>query len=709
VAAGDDAGAGTVMPPPTGTGGQTVADTGTSPVTAGGGHSGPSTVTAPPTDAGGHAGADIVTPPILAAGTDLGAGADAPALTMATLPTTVRDNALALSTDLAQAGVVFNDATRLLEGGLWSTPADSNNQVAYLGMFTTDIHAVLNDINAALANPNGVTVSGNAYTLSATDTAVLQQVQGQLQTLLTEAPQSIGNSNNAITAQELIHTTQTAILNEINNDGALATALAANPYPTGTGANNVGFEALPIGADDAASLAAASAPGATLAQIGSVFNAAADLAVGGLNSTNLGQFDADMKAIAAGLTNLVNNPTALNAIEFGEVGTDPALTTIHLQTVLNQINLQIDDFDAKYATDPNVAARSTNDNLLDIIDIVQNDTALNTAAGGHGNPGTVGGFAEFPAYLNGADGPNAHGGTITQFQDDQAQTNFWAKFIAEANVINNQLDNVAAGNNTTAGELQALITEIQNYNSFGAAFDHSQGGVFGARFDNELLGGTLLTDTNAAVQGLQGIMGGDTGAALAADQAQIQAAGMGFVADANDVSGNNIPLGGGSYVGTSTTVAGATSVAGVAQGTIPADGTATGAAGTPVAQTGVQTDGQVGQVGQVAQGGGGGQDDPSGGQVAIKGNGGGHHCCGSGATDPNGSHQDASNGTPVASAGHSGMSNDIATLLQALQQGNTNAVNDAVGALGADVHSASAGEITNLVHNLRFDHMWHHA
>ena len=215
VAAGDDAGAGTVMPPPTGTGGQTVADTGTSPVTAGGGHSGPSTVTAPPTDAGGHAGADIVTPPILAAGTDLGAGADAPALTMATLPTTVRDNALALSTDLAQAGVVFNDATRLLEGGLWSTPADSNNQVAYLGMFTTDIHAVLNDINAALANPNGVTVSGNAYTLSATDTAVLQQVQGQLQTLLTEAPQSIGNSNNAITAQELIHTTQTAILNEI--------------------------------------------------------------------------------------------------------------------------------------------------------------------------------------------------------------------------------------------------------------------------------------------------------------------------------------------------------------------------------------------------------------------------------------------------------------------------------------------------------------
>src|SRR6185437_10669614 len=143
---------------------------------------------------------------------------------MVTLPTTVRDDALGLSTDLAQAGAVFNDSTRLLDGGLWSTPADSNNQVAYLGMYTTDINAVLDDVNAALANPGGVTVSGATYALSANDTSVLQQVQGQLQTLLTEAPHAVGHGNNAITAQELIHTTQTSILNEINGDTALATA-----------------------------------------------------------------------------------------------------------------------------------------------------------------------------------------------------------------------------------------------------------------------------------------------------------------------------------------------------------------------------------------------------------------------------------------------------------------------------------------------------
>jgi hypothetical protein len=81
-------------------------------------------------------------------------------------------------------------------------------------------------------------------------------------------------------------------------------------------------------------------------------------------------------------------------------------------------------------------------------------------------------------------------------------------------------------------------------------------------------------------------LNGDTGTALAADQAQIQAAGQGFVADAADVSGNNIPVGGGTYVATATTVAGATSVAGIAKGTIPVGGGTSGSPGGPVAQNG---------------------------------------------------------------------------------------------------------------------------
>jgi trimeric autotransporter adhesin len=477
---------------------------------------------------------------------------------MATNPTLVRDEATATSTDLAQAGAVYNDATRLLDGGLWSTPFDAHNQQAYLGMYTTDITAVSNDIAAMLANPGQMTVGGVAFTPSTTDTAVLTEVESQLQTLLTVAPNAVGNSHHAIDAQATLHTVQAEILNEINGDSALATALGNAAYMNpGTGANDAGFQALPQGADDPFTLAQAKT-GASLATIGQVFNAAADLADGGLNHTNLGQFGHDMSAIQHGLENLLNNPTELAQIETGENATSAALTTIHLQTMLNQIDLQINTFDKEYASNPNVAARATNDNLLDIIDIVQGDANLNAAAGGNGTPGHVGGFGEMPGYLQ---------GTITHYQDNQTQTNFWAAFIAEANTINNTLQAVANG--TSTADIGQLITQIENYNSFGANFAHGQGGIFGARFINELTDGTLKADSAAAVQGLTGILNGDTGAALAHDQAQILAAGQGFVADANDVSGNNIPIGGGAYVGDATTVATATSVNGIAHGTVP--------------------------------------------------------------------------------------------------------------------------------------------
>ena len=101
---------------------------------------------------------------------------------------------------------------------------------------------------------------------------------------------------------------------------------------------------------------------------------------------------------------------------------------------------------------------------------------------------------------------NDHGGTILQYQDNQAQTNFWSQFVAEANQLNNTLDGIANGTvNPTNSEIQSLITEINNYNEFGETFTGSQGGVFGDRFDNELISGTLKTDSANAVAGLQSI------------------------------------------------------------------------------------------------------------------------------------------------------------------------------------------------------------
>src|SRR4029077_1707417 len=126
----------------------------------------------------------------------------------------VRADAINQTTDLLQAGVVFNDSVRL-SLGLFSTPQNSGNSNPFLGEFTTDIHAVQNDIAAMLAAPGTVTINGNAFTLNATDTAVLTNVQNQLTQILNAAPQTT-NAATLAAADQIIHTTQMQVLQEIN-------------------------------------------------------------------------------------------------------------------------------------------------------------------------------------------------------------------------------------------------------------------------------------------------------------------------------------------------------------------------------------------------------------------------------------------------------------------------------------------------------------
>jgi uncharacterized protein YkvS len=497
---------------------------------------------------------------------------NATALANGTSTLLVRSQALNLSTDLVQAGVVFNDAIRASEG-LFNL-AGSGNQNPFLGSYVTDLHAVQNDIAAMLAAPGNVTLGGKAFALNATDTAVLNAVNGQLTTLINAAPMTT-NAATLAAADQTIHTVQQQILGEIHNDNHLSGALGNVTFMATTGANDVAFQATPAGADDAASLAAATA-GNSLAAVGQVFNAAATLALGGISPNNLGQVTTDLTAVETGLNNILNNKTMLAAIEKGETANAMALTTIHLQTVATQVQLQLNKYDALEAQGNALGLRGTADNLLDTIDIVQNDAALNVAAGGNGAAGHIGGFAEQPGGLM---------GTVTKFQDNQVQTNFWAAFLAEANTINATLQKIATGG---AAASNTLITQIQNYQHFGAGFDATQGAIFQARFENELTSGTLEADSANAVKGLMGILNGDKGDALAADKAMIAAAGQGFHADAADVSGNNIAVGGATYVGTAVTVSTATSVHGLAHGTIPVTATpnfANGTGGTPATGT----------------------------------------------------------------------------------------------------------------------------
>jgi hypothetical protein len=247
--------------------------------------------------------------------------------------------------------------------------------------------------------------------------------------------------------------------------------------------------------------------------------------IGGVNPGNHAGIQADLRAAAAGLQNLITNDPA----QFGTNGTtaDP-LTLIHAQTIENQLKLQIQNFDNQSTAD---AGRANNDNMLDIIDIVQGDSTLLANA----TQGGANGFAPFGDYLT---------GTVNKFQDNPAQTKFWTDFITGANNLSTEANALVGSGDTQT--IDQLITQIKDYQNSAAKFVVSQGGIFAARFDNELgpHAGTLAADATAMVDGLK------TGNA-----AEVQAAGTGFVADAQDVSGNNVPSGGGTYNTAGTTAA----------------------------------------------------------------------------------------------------------------------------------------------------------
>jgi hypothetical protein len=252
----------------------------------------------------------------------------------------------------------------------------------------------------------------------------------------------------------------------------------------------------------------------------------------------------------------------------------------------------------------------------------------------------------------------------------------------------------AAATATVIADLQAFQTTVTN-------FDAAQGGIFEARFDNELLGdtSTLGAEVTAMINGLQ------TGNA-----ALVGAAAEQMHANAADVGGNNLPVTGGTYntdgltvadvlsTATTATAANGAGDAGAGAGTGAAGGAGAGAgaadAGAGAAGAGTGTGAAAGTGTGTGAASSGDDDAPQTGAGAAAGAGG--DAAGAGA---------AQGGAGGCHGGHA-MLNDIAALLQAMQNGNSTAVNNAVTTLGNDVHNASAADVGHLVHS-HFEHMWH--
>jgi hypothetical protein len=313
-------------------------------------------------------------------------------------------------------GPAGDDAVRLSNGGPFAQPADNNNQQNYVSQSEADIGILRPEIAWAIAN--GAAVKGVCVTPSPN---TLPENQGQPDAPAVATPNAAGDS--AVHAQTVLQTSELPILCEIANDSNLQNAFDAN------GVMNraiEGFQALPTQAANDPSSVAPAEVGLNLSDIGTVFNAAACLADGGINGSNLSHFDTDMHAVADVPKNVINggglaatqgNTAAEQALARDDgitLSAARALTGTHAQSMLNHVELQIGKLDGMSSSDPKIDPRSTNDYLLDIIDLAQNDPALAASAGiAAGASSLTGGFAELPGFIM---------GTIQYYLNDQAQT-----------------------------------------------------------------------------------------------------------------------------------------------------------------------------------------------------------------------------------------------------------------------------------------------
>jgi hypothetical protein len=200
------------------------------------------------------------------------------------------------------------------------------------------------------------------------------------------------------------------------------------------------------------------------------------------------------------------------------------LTSLHAHIIANQLSEEIASVANANApigtpilgTDlGQFVGRAINDIHRDIIDIAQGDPALQAMF----NP------TPLPALNTPA----------TPFHDNGDQTAFVTQFIQDSNHLGQAAVTIANGG--FQDDPAALLQQIQTFAQNANAFDQSQGGLWSARFWNELRSdGTAGVAASALIEGLQTHNAGEVSAA--AEQLSTNAA---------DVGSNNLMADGGNY------------------------------------------------------------------------------------------------------------------------------------------------------------------
>ncbi len=209
--------------------------------------------------------------------------------------------------------------------------------------------------------------------------------------------------------------------------------------------------------------------------------------------------------------------TGINTLLNTHPGRFQGVTGVKLHTIANQINIE-QDFIQKGGASSAIGVR---DVQRDILDIVNNDAKLTAAA----NRGGQHGFTPLEPLQHPAQ----------PFQTNAAQT----QFLNQTNQTLNSLVQQAGKflNGPPNGDSQQLIQQIRTFDTTVSNFASSQGGVYSARFNNELAQNG--TNDTAAAQFIRGLETHDKKLVLGAEKV--------LLANMGDVGANQIPVNGGSF------------------------------------------------------------------------------------------------------------------------------------------------------------------
>jgi hypothetical protein len=400
-------------------------------------------------------------------------------------------------------GAPLNNATSAPVGSLGQSPVEENSQG--LG----SINHNTNDLTMA---HNGLLAQVNAGQFSGAALGHVQAILSDINTAISVANNtaiSVANASasggGVAAAEQALRASNLDIVNTVNTvktDPALSN-LAANGPAT------------------VPDTTAADAPHANLAEIGAIFNDAADKILSGVNDANRAEITDDINTVITDMEALIAaNPKLFEG-----------LTGEHADAVVRQLQLEL-----TYLNDPNIspdAARASADNILDIIDMIHDDAKLADMA----TQGGVSGFSPFPDAANPA----------PTHLDNGVQTVFAANFIAQSNSLGQQAIDLVGSGDTKS--IATLIDDLKAFEKFVADFDAAQGGH--ALLDAT---GALGAEVAAMIKGLQ--TGDATLVTAAADQMHGNAA---------DVGGHNAPVTGGNYNSDGVTVAEVLAAAPVAE------------------------------------------------------------------------------------------------------------------------------------------------